>query len=67
MSIAELQAYGYVAAMAVLVVLTYWYIYHLYTKKKDARGIDYEDYSNMALKDDIGDTPVSARSDDKEK
>ncbi|OIP55032.1 MAG: cytochrome C oxidase subunit III [Helicobacteraceae bacterium CG2_30_36_10] len=67
MNIAELQAYGYVAAMVILVILTYWYIYHLYTKKKDARGIDYEEYSNMALKDDVTDTPVSARSDDKEK
>lgn len=67
MSIAELQAYGYVFAMVALVLLTYGYIYHLYTKRKDASGTDYEEYSNMALKDDITDTPVSARSDDKEK
>ncbi len=62
MSIAELQAYGYVAAMVVLVVITYAYIYHLYSKKKDADGHDYEEYSNLALKDDITDTPVSAKS-----
>jgi len=61
-SIAELQAYGYVAAMVVLVVITYAYIYHLYSKKKDADGHDYEEYSNLALKDDITDTPVSAKS-----
>lgn len=67
MGIAELQAYGYVAAMIVLVFLSYGYAYHLYTKRKDASGKDYEEYSNMALKDDITDTPVSARSDDKKK
>jgi cytochrome c oxidase cbb3-type subunit 4 len=65
--IAELQAYGYFALTALLVVVLYGYIYHLYTKKKDADGHDYEDYSNMALKDDVTDTPVSAISDDKEK
>lgn len=63
MSIAELQAYGYFALTFLLVVVLYGYIYHLYTKKRDASGIDYESYSNMALKDDIDDTPVSALSD----
>ena len=61
MSITEFQEYGYVAAMILLVALTYAYIYHLYTKKKDADGHDYEEYSNLALKDDITDTPVSAK------
>ena len=65
MSIAELQAYGYFALTFLLVVVLYGYIYHLYTKKRDASGIDYESYSNMALKDDIDDTPVSALSDEK--
>jgi cytochrome c oxidase cbb3-type subunit 4 len=65
--IAELQAYGYFALTALLVIVLYGYIYHLYTKKKDADGHDYEDYSNMALNDDVTDTPVSAMSDDKEK
>ncbi|HHH51863.1 MAG TPA: CcoQ/FixQ family Cbb3-type cytochrome c oxidase assembly chaperone, partial [Campylobacterales bacterium] len=45
----------------------YSYIYHLYKNKKDATGVDYEHYSDMALKDDIGDTPVKPVSDDKEK
>ena len=62
MSIAELQAYGYVTAMILLVIISYSYIYHLYTKRKDADGHDYEEYSNLALKDDITDTPVSAVS-----
>jgi cytochrome c oxidase cbb3-type subunit 4 len=60
MSIAEFQAYGYVAATILLVLISYGYAYHLYTKRKDASGKDYEEYSNMALKDDITDTPVSA-------
>jgi len=65
--IAQLQAYGYFALTATLVVVLYGYIYHLYTKRKDADGHDYEEYSNMALHDDIVDTPVNAISDDKEK
>lgn len=68
MDIAKLQAYGYFILTATLVVVLYGYIYHLYTKKKDADGVDYEKYGNMALKDDISDTPVSAVShDDKDK
>jgi cytochrome c oxidase cbb3-type subunit 4 len=67
MSIAEFQAYGYVAAMVVWVAISYGYAYHLYTKKKDASGKDYEEYSNMALRDDITDAPVSARSEHKKK
>jgi len=64
-TIAELQAYGYFALTFFLVVFLYGYIYHLYTKKRDADGVDYESYSNMALKDDIDDAPVSALSDEK--
>ncbi len=67
MDIAELQAYGYFILTTLLVVILYGYIYHLYTKRKDADGHDYEDYGNLALKDDVTDTPVSAISDDKEK
>jgi cytochrome c oxidase cbb3-type subunit 4 len=66
-SIAELQAYGYVILTSLLVLALYGYIYHLYTKKRDSDGHDYEEYSNMALRDDIDDAPVSAISDDKEK
>ncbi len=64
MSIAELQVYGYIAATILMVIISYGYIYHLYTKRKDADGKDYEEYSKMALRDDITDTPVSAVSDD---
>jgi len=65
--IAQFQAYGYFVLITVLVIGLYAYIYHLYTAKKDADGVDYEDFSNMALHDDIVDTPVNAISDDKEK
>jgi len=65
--IAEIQAYGYFVLITILVIGLYAYIYHLYSAKKDADGVDYEDFSNMALHDDIVDTPVNAISDDKEK
>jgi len=65
--IAQLQAYGYFALITILVIGLYAYIYHLYSAKKDADGVDYESYSNMALKDDIDDTPVAPMSDDEEK
>ena len=67
MDIAQLQAYGYFALITVLVIGLYAYIYHLYTAKKDANGIDYEEFSNMALKDDIDDAPVSKVSKTEEK
>ncbi len=63
----EFAAYAYFFLIVFLVVVTYSYVYHLYTKKKDATGVDYEHYSDMALKDDIGDTPVKPVSRDKEK
>jgi len=62
-----ISGYGYVFAMGVLIVTLYAYIYHLYTKRKNADGLDYEEYSNMALKDDLYDTPVARRSVDKKK
>lgn len=67
MDIAEFQAYGYFASTLFLVVVLYAYIYHLYSKKKNADGVDYEQYSNMALHDDIDDTPVASIRDDKKK
>ena len=67
MDIAQFQAYGYFVLVTILVIGLYAYIYHLYTARKDADGIDYEEFSNIALHDDIGDAPVSAISDDEEK
>lgn len=62
-----MQGYAYVIAMIVCVVVFYAYIYHLYTKRKSADGTDYEEYSNIALHDDISDAPVTDRSDAKKK
>jgi len=67
MGVAEIQGFGYVIAGFFLVIGFYAYIYHLYTKRKDASGRDYEEYSNIALNDDIDDTPVSSMSDKKDK
>ena len=64
---AEFQAYGYFAITVFMTVSLYAYIYHLYKHRKDADGKDYEEYSNMALHDDIVDTPVNALSKDDEK
>jgi len=60
--LAEFQAYGYFILISILVIGLYAYIYHLYTTRKDSDGNDYEDYANLALNDDISDTPVSAVS-----
>jgi len=63
--IAQLQAYGYFGLITFLVIVLYSYIYHLYKNRKDADGVDYEQYSNMALHDDIDDAPVASVSDEK--
>ncbi|MEA3227784.1 MAG: cytochrome c oxidase, cbb3-type, CcoQ subunit [Campylobacterota bacterium] len=67
MDIAQLQAYGYLILTISLTLILYGYIYHLYKNKKDVDGVDYEQYSNMALNDDLDDTLVSPKSDDKDK
>lgn len=67
MNIVEIQGYMYFFLTIFLTVGLYGYIYHLYKKRKDSTGVDYEDYSNMALNDDITDTPVKSMSDKKEK
>ena len=65
MGIAELQSYGYLVFTIFMTVVLYAYIYHLYTKRKDSDGHDYEEYGSLALNDDIDDTPVSAVSKEK--
>ncbi|WP_324172074.1 CcoQ/FixQ family Cbb3-type cytochrome c oxidase assembly chaperone [Sulfurimonas sp.] len=67
MDIAQLQAYGYFGLVVFLVLALYGYIYHLYSAKKDVNGIDYEEYSNIALHDDVDDTPVLSSSKTEEK
>ena len=67
MDIDTFSAYAYFGLTVFLTLMLYGYIYHLYTKKKSADGIDYEEYANMALNDDLTDTPVSVNDKDKEK
>ena len=67
MDIDTISAYGYFFLTVLLVIGVYSYIYHLYKNRKDATGVDYEHYSNMALKDDIDDAPVKPVSDEKKK
>jgi cbb3-type cytochrome c oxidase CcoQ subunit len=65
MGIAELQSYGFLVLTILLTVGLYSYIYHLYKNRKDVDGHDYEDYGNLALKDDLTDTPVNAKDREK--
>ena len=67
MDIATIQAYSYFILTMLLTVGLYAYIYHLYKHRKDEAGVDYEEYGNMALNDDIADTPVKAISDKEDK
>jgi cytochrome c oxidase cbb3-type subunit 4 len=64
--IAQLQAYGYFALTALLVVILYAYIYHLYSSQKKGTR-DYEKYGNMALHDDITDELVEEKEQKKKK
>lgn len=49
----EVQGYLYFGMTIVFVIGLYWYIVYLY-KGKD-RGVDYEKYSDLALKDNLDD------------
>jgi len=62
MDIATIQAYAYFFFVALLTILLYAYIYHLYTAKKKGTK-DYEKYSDIALNDDITDKPVEDGSE----
>jgi cytochrome c oxidase cbb3-type subunit 4 len=56
-TIRELQGYGYAFFTVFLVLILYGYIYHLYKSEKTGRR-NYEKYSDIALKDNIDDSPV---------
>jgi cytochrome c oxidase cbb3-type subunit 4 len=62
--IGQIQAYAYFGFTAFLVFVLYGYIYHLYSSEKKGTR-DYEKYANIALDDEITDTPVEAVSKDK--
>ncbi|ACZ12932.1 cytochrome c oxidase, cbb3-type, CcoQ subunit [Sulfurospirillum deleyianum DSM 6946] len=60
-TIRELQAYGYIFFTIFLAVILYSYLYHLYkAEKKGTRN--YEQYSNIALHDNLDDAPVESRT-----
>lgn len=61
MDIATLQAYAYFGFIAFLVAVLYGYIYHLYNAQRKGER-DYEKYGNIALHDEITDTPVEVIS-----
>jgi cytochrome c oxidase cbb3-type subunit IV len=65
--IAEIQGYAYFFLTMFLTVGLYAYIYHLYKHRKDESGVDYEEYGNMALNDDIEDAPVKSISEKEDK
>ena len=66
MDIAQLQGYAYFGMVVFMVVMLYSYIYHLYSSEK--KGVqDFEKYGNIALNDEISDTPVEKISKDEKK
>lgn len=52
-NIREFQAYGYFFLTAFLVITLYAYFFHLYKSEKTGRR-NYEQYSKLALNDEIG-------------
>ena len=52
-NIRELQAYGYFLLTAFLAITLYAYFFHLYKSEKTGRR-NYEQYSKLALNDEIG-------------
>ena len=66
MDIVQLQGYAYFGMVVFMVVILYSYIYHLYSSEK--KGVqDFEKYGNIALNDEISDTPVEKISKDEKK
>ncbi len=64
--IVEHQGYLYVILTIFLTVILYWYIYHLYSSEKNGKR-NYEKYGDIALHDDINDTPVESMPNKKSK
>lgn len=57
MDIAQFQAWGYLFLTGLMVFVLYSYIYHLYSSERKGKK-HYEKYSDIALHDEITDTPV---------
>jgi cytochrome c oxidase cbb3-type subunit 4 len=62
--IKEVQAYLYFGMTIVFVIGLYWYIVYLYKGKE--RGVDYEKYSDLALKDSLDDEILEATDEKKD-
>ena len=57
----DIKGYFYVIMGAVLTVVFYAYIIHLYRSEKKGEA-DYEKYANIALDDNINSKPVEDKS-----
>ena len=64
--IVEYQGYLYVLLTAVLALIFYLYIYHLYSSEKSGER-NFEKYGGMAIYDDIHDVPVEPMPNRKSK
>ncbi len=58
-TIRTLQAYGYFFFVMFLVIILYSYIWHLYKSERTGKK-NYEKYGNIALDDNITDSPVES-------
>lgn len=56
----QFQAYSYFGITAIMVIVLYGYIYHIYNAQKTGDR-DYEKYSKIALDDDIDSTPIEEK------
>jgi cytochrome c oxidase cbb3-type subunit 4 len=60
MDIRDIQGYASFFMTILLVVVLYWYIFHLYRSEKKGER-DYEKYGNIALDDSITSTPIESK------
>jgi len=60
MDIRDIQGYASFFMTMVLVIVLYWYIFHLYRSEKKGER-DYEKYGNIALDDSITSTPIESK------
>jgi len=64
--IIKYQGHLYVWLTVFLTVVLYLYIYHLYSSEKSGKR-NYEKYGDIAVHDDINDTPVESMPSQKSK
>lgn len=59
MDFVVIKGYTYFFMMMIAAILMVWYIWYLYGNKDRSRR--YEEFSNLVLHDELGDTPLEAR------